>query len=72
MAWRAQITKLNNQIRQTGIEVAREEEMGVEHPGQSEERMVRWSQVLVDGRLVWMRTSLLRRGNNSEVVSEAG
>ena len=50
-----------------GIEVEREEEMGVEHPGQSEERMVRWSQVLVDGRLVWMRTSLLRRGEDGEV-----
>ena len=42
-----------------GIEVERVEEMGVEHPGQSEERLVRWSQVLVDGRLVWTRTVLL-------------
>ena len=50
-----------------GIEVQREEEMGVEHPGQREERMVRWSQVLVDGRLVWTRTSLLRRGEDGEV-----
>lgn len=51
-----------------GIEVARVEEMGVvEHPGQSEARMVRWSQVLVAGRLVWMRTSLLRRGEDGEV-----
>lgn len=50
-----------------GIEVERVEELGVEHPGQSEVRMVRWSQVLVDGRLVWMRTSLLRRGEGGEV-----
>ena len=42
-----------------GIEVERVEEMGVEHPGQSEERLVSWSQVLVDGRLVWTRTVLL-------------
>ena len=42
-----------------GIEVQRVEEMGVEHPGQSEERLVRWSQVLTGGQLVWMRTSLL-------------
>jgi hypothetical protein len=44
-----------------GIEVERVEEMGVEHPGQSEARAVRWSQVLVDGRLVWTRTVLLMR-----------
>ena len=50
-----------------GIEVAREEEMGVEHPGQSEERVVRWSQVLTGGQLVWTRTSLLRRGEGGEV-----
>ena len=49
-----------------GIEVARVEEMGVEHPGQIEERMVRWSQVLVDGQLVWTRTRLL------ELASDAG
>lgn len=50
-----------------GIEVARVEEMGVEHPGQSEERMVRWSQVLTGGQLVWTRTGLLRRGEDGEV-----
>lgn len=44
-----------------GIEVERVEELGVEHPGQSEVRMVRWSQVLAGGQLVWTRTKLLRR-----------
>ena len=50
-----------------GIEVERVEEMGVEHPGQSEERLVSWSQVLAGGQLVWTRTSLLRRGEDGEV-----
>ena len=42
-----------------GIEVERVEELGVEHAGQSEARLVSWSQVLTGGQLVWMRTSLL-------------
>ena len=43
-----------------GIEVERVEELGVEHAGQSEARLVSWSQVLVDDRLVWTRTRLLK------------
>ena len=50
-----------------GIEVERVEEMGVEHPGQSEARLVRWSQVLVDDRLVWTRTRLLKPANEAGV-----
>ena len=50
-----------------GIEVERVEELGVEHPGQSEARLVSWSQVLAGGQLVWTRTSLLRRGEDGEV-----
>ena len=42
-----------------GIEVDRVEELGVEHAGQSEARLVSWSQVLVGGQLVWTRTRLL-------------
>lgn len=44
-----------------GFEVLREEKHDFETAGQSEARMVRWSQVLVDGRMVWTRTVLLRR-----------
>ena len=43
-----------------GIEVQRVEEMGVEHAGQSEARLVAWSHVLVDGQLVWTRSRLLK------------
>ena len=49
-----------------GVEVQRVEEMGVEHAGQSEARLVAWSQVLVDGQLVWTKTRLL------ELASDAG
>ena len=44
-----------------GFEVLREEKHDFETAGQSEARMVRWSQGLVDGRLVWTRTVLLKR-----------
>jgi len=41
--------------------------MGFEYPGQQDARLVAWSQVLLDGRLVWVRTRLL-----TEVRSAAG
>lgn len=49
------------------VEVQRVEEMGFEYPGQQDARLVAWSQVLLDGRLVWVRTRLL-----TEVRSAAG
>lgn len=44
-----------------GFEVFREEKLDFETAGQREARMVRLSQVLVDGRLVWTRTVLLKK-----------
>lgn len=41
------------------VEVQRVEELGVEHAGQHDPRMISWSQVLVDGQLVWTKTRLL-------------
>lgn len=49
-----------------GIEVQRVEELGVEHAGQSEARLVSWTRVLVGGQLVWTRTWLL------ELASDVG
>ena len=43
-----------------GFEVLREEKHDFETAGQSEARLVSWSQVLVDDRLVWTRTRLLK------------
>jgi len=46
--------------------VQRVEELGVERAGQSEARLVSWTQVLVGGQLVWTRTWLL------ELASDVG
>lgn len=50
-----------------GFEVLREEKHDFETAGQSEARMVSWSQVLVDDRLVWTRTRLLKPANEAGV-----
>lgn len=42
-----------------GVEVLRVEVNDYEYQGQREPRAVSWSQVLVDGKLVWTKTRLL-------------
>jgi len=51
------------------VEVQRVEEMGFEFQGQHDARLVAWSQVLLDGRLVWARTQLLRDEKGAAGVS---
>ena len=47
------------------VEVHRSKEMGFEFQGQHDARLVAWSQVLLDGRLVWVRTRLLTEVHNA-------
>lgn len=47
------------------VEMQRVEEMGFEFQGQHDARLVAWSQVLLDGRLVWVRTRLLTEVHNA-------
>lgn len=50
-----------------GFEVLREEKHDFETAGQVEARKVSWSQVIVDGRLVWTRTRLLKLAGEAGV-----
>lgn len=52
-----------------GVEVQREEG---NDPGPAIHEKIKWSQVLVGGQLVWMRTSLLKPVREAGVDREAG